>query len=73
MRVAALAVLAVVLVGCSGAPNGPMPHTSAEEKAIASYNNLTPQQQIAFVQNGKMPEGAKEATIAKIKAKYGLK
>lgn len=67
-----LAAMALVVAGCAN-PNAVPAHTAADDKAINYYKSLTPQQRIELIQKGAMPQAAKDAQIAKIKADNGLK
>jgi PBP1b-binding outer membrane lipoprotein LpoB len=73
MRHVTVALLAIVLGGCSGTPTGPLPHTATEQKALDDYNQMTPEQRIALIEKGPMPESAKAAMIKKIKDQNHLK
>jgi hypothetical protein len=71
----ALPLLAAALLFGGGCGNGDSvpKHTPEEEKALQDLKTLTPEQQIERIQNGGMPDSAKQAMIQQIKTKYGLK
>jgi len=60
------------LAGC-GSDNGAPAHTADEEKALADYKKLTPEQQIERAKNSPMPQAAKDSLIQSIKDKNGMK
>ncbi len=67
----AFTVAASAAAGC-GNPEAVPKHTETEQRAIDSYNNMTPQQKIDFIQKGVMPKPAKDAMIKKIKEQNHL-
>ncbi|MGV3614183.1 MAG: hypothetical protein ACO1SV_02505 [Fimbriimonas sp.] len=67
-----LAVTLLFVGGCGDSDTVPK-HSPEEEKAMQEMKSLTPEQQIERIQNGGMPEAAKQAMIQDIKTKHGLK
>jgi hypothetical protein len=68
-----LLVGALLFVGGCGDSDVVPKHSAEEEKALQDMKSLTPEQQIERIQNGGMPDSAKQALIQEIKTKNGLK
>jgi hypothetical protein len=68
-----LPLVAALLLGGCGDKDVVPGHSAEEEKALKEAASLTPEQQIERIRTGGMPESAKEAMIADIKKKNGLK
>jgi hypothetical protein len=66
-----LPVAALVAAGCNN-PNAVPAHSAADDKAMAAYNSMTPQQHIDAIEKGPMPAAAKQAMIQKIKEQNHL-
>lgn len=65
-------VATLLLGGCGNGDTVPK-HSPEEAAALKEMESLTPEQQIERIQNGGMPESAKQAMIQEIKTKNGLK
>lgn len=68
-----LLIGALLFVGGCGDGDTVPKHSAEEEKALQDMKTLTPEQQIERIQNGGMPDSAKQALIQEIKTKNGLK
>lgn len=75
MKPALSLLFAAALLFAGGCGNGDTvpKHSPEEEAALKEMQTLTPEQQIERIQNGGMPESAKQAMIQEIKTKNGLK
>lgn len=69
----ALLLLGTPLLGGCGSGDSVPSHTADEQKLVDQLKNETPQQQIERIQNGPMPQSAKDAMIKKIKDENGIK
>jgi hypothetical protein len=65
-----LLFLCVAIAGCN-IGNAPEPMSEAELKK--AVENAKPEDQIAWIQRSPMPTAEKEAKIAEIKEKHGIK
>jgi len=68
----ALSITALFVGGC-GSPDSAPKHTADEQKLVDELNNQTPEEQIARIEKGPMPQAAKDEMIKKIKQENGLK